>query len=413
MRVALALVPLVLTLLAATPSLGADASRIVAPPGSDVGLPFSAGVLDDDLLFLSGAIGNRPGTTTVEGDTAAQTRQTLDNLGAVLSAAGLEFDRVVTVTAYLADIRVATAFDSAARTAQPKLVSASTTVEADIALPGALLEISAVAARPGVAVRAFNPEGWPGPRGGQHWAVAAGDTFFLSGQRGVDPARGTMPQDAEAQAAQALRNIGTLLAAAELEPANVVACRVYLPDARDFAAMNRAFRAFFPTVPPARATVRARLLDPHAKVEIQCTAVRGAHRAVLPAGTEAGDRPFSPAVEVGGRLYLSGMVGRGADGYPAGVAAQTRVVLERLRATLAAANLGFEHVENATVFLSDIRFYGAMNEVYREVLPQPPPARATVGSQLMSPDALVEIAMIASRSAAMPREEATESADDP
>ena len=54
-------------------------------------------------------------------------------------------------------------------------------------------------------------------------------------------------------------------------------------------------------------------------------------------------------------------------------------------------------VESATVFLTDIRHYQAMNAVYREVMPSPPPARATVGTQLMSPDALVEIQMVASK----------------
>ena len=89
------------------------------------------------------------------------------------------------------------------------------------------------------------------------------------------------------------------------------------------------------------------------------------------------------------------MVGRGPDGYPAGIEAQTEVVLDRLHATLKAAGLDFSHVENATVWLTDIRHYGQMNDVYRRTLPDPPPARATVGSVLMSPDALVEIAMTA------------------
>ena len=75
---------------------------------------------------------------------------------------------------------------------------------------------------------------------------------------------------------------------------------------------------------------------------------------------------------------------------------QTRVALERLRATLEAAGMDFGDVENATVYLSDIRYYQAMNEVYRELLPQPPPARATVGLQLMSSEAKVEISMVAS-----------------
>ncbi len=63
--------------------------------------------------------------------------------------------------------------------------------------------------------------------------------------------------------------------------------------------------------------------------------------------------------------------------------------------TLAAAGLGFRDVETASAFLTDIRHYAAMNEIYRQVVGSPPPARATVGAPLMSPDALVEIQMTA------------------
>ena len=77
--------------------------------------------------------------------------------------------------------------------------------------------------------------------------------------------------------------------------------------------------------------------------------------------------------------------------------AQTRQALENIRATLEAAGLGFDDVVDALVFVSDIRHYQAMNEVYQEMMPSPPPARATVGVPLMSPDALVEIQVLAAR----------------
>ena len=53
--------------------------------------------------------------------------------------------------------------------------------------------------------------------------------------------------------------------------------------------------------------------------------------------------------------------------------------------------MSFDDVVNVMVYVSDIRYFQAMNEVYASMMPKPPPARATVGTQLMSPDALVEI----------------------
>ena len=47
------------------------------------------------------------------------------------------------------------------------------------------------------------------------------------------------------------------------------------------------------------------------------------------------------------------------------------------------------------MFLEDMRDYAAMNEVYREVVGAPPPARATVEAQLMGPGIKVEIMMTA------------------
>src|SRR6201987_1522620 len=68
-------------------------------------LPFSQAVRVGDVLYLSGALGNVPGTRTlVAGGIEAETRQTLENIGAVLKANGLSFDDVFKCTVMLADM---------------------------------------------------------------------------------------------------------------------------------------------------------------------------------------------------------------------------------------------------------------------------------------------------------------------
>ena len=63
--------------------------RFQTPQDKALSLPFSA-VRVGDMLFLSGAIGNLPGTLTLaEGGTAAQARQAMDNIGATLAHGGL------------------------------------------------------------------------------------------------------------------------------------------------------------------------------------------------------------------------------------------------------------------------------------------------------------------------------------
>ena len=68
-------------------------------------LPFSQAVQVGDVLYLSGALGNKPGTReVVPGGLAAETKQTMDNIGAVLAANGLGFDDVFKCTVMLADM---------------------------------------------------------------------------------------------------------------------------------------------------------------------------------------------------------------------------------------------------------------------------------------------------------------------
>jgi 2-iminobutanoate/2-iminopropanoate deaminase len=76
------------------------------PSARTLGLPFSQAVRAGDFLFLSGSIGNRPGTLTlVEGGLAAQAHQTMENIGEVLKASGLGFDDAVKFTVMLVDMR--------------------------------------------------------------------------------------------------------------------------------------------------------------------------------------------------------------------------------------------------------------------------------------------------------------------
>ena len=371
--------------------------RVVAPEAAVLDLPFSPAVWNGNLLMLSGAIANRPGTTEVEGNAFVQTRTTFDNLKTVLDAAGLDVTDVVEINTYLSDSRHFAPFNKIYQQTFAAPRPSRTTIQADIAIPGALTEISMIAVRRGVEKRPITPQGWPEVPAFS-WAWLVDDTLLISGMVSNDPASGRrVPGDAQAQVRQSMANVGKVLGAAGMGYDDLVSCRVYLDDARNFQDLNEVYPTFFEQAPPARATVRAGLIDPEMLVEIQCTAVKGAHRAVLPKGAEP--RPtLSPAIRIGDRLFLSGMVGRNAEGaFPLGVTAQTQVVLDNLKATLAAADMTFDDVTDATVYLSDIRFYDAMNAVYAKTLGRPAPARATVGTVLMSPDALVEIQMHARR----------------
>ncbi|HPX93637.1 MAG TPA: Rid family detoxifying hydrolase [Bacillota bacterium] len=103
-------------------------------------------------------------------------------------------------------------------------------------------------------------------------AVASNGFLFISGQLGIDPVAGVMPDKAADQAKLALANLDTLLKEAGLGPEQVVKTTVLLTDMADFKAVNEIYGAYFPSPYPARACYEVRALPGGAKVEIECIA---------------------------------------------------------------------------------------------------------------------------------------------
>lgn len=104
--------------------------------------------------------------------------------------------------------------------------------------------------------------------------------------------------------------------------------------------------------------------------------------------------PFSKAVRAGDILYLSGVIGRTADGkVPEGIDAQTKAALDDIGATLKAAGLGYGDVFHCTAFLTDMKNWPAFNKVYVGYFPAGQlPARSAVGiTALALPGALMEL----------------------
>jgi 2-iminobutanoate/2-iminopropanoate deaminase len=75
--------------------------------------PYSPAIRAGNLLFISGQVGFDPATgNLVDGDIAAQTEQSMRNIGALLAAAGADFSHVVRTTVYLADMNEFTAMNA-------------------------------------------------------------------------------------------------------------------------------------------------------------------------------------------------------------------------------------------------------------------------------------------------------------
>ena len=110
--------------------------------------------------------------------------------------------------------------------------------------------------------------------------------------------------------------------------------------------------------------------------------------------------PLSPAVRAGDFVYVSGQVPTDKNGsvVAGGIEAQTRQVLENVKAALALAGCTLDDVVKTTVILEDARDFGAFNKVYASYFPKEPPARTTVEARLVI-DIKVEIEAVAYRPA--------------
>ena len=113
----------------------------------------------------------------------------------------------------------------------------------------------------------------PGAKPGGNFSpgIMADGTLYISGQGGED-ANGKIPDDFEAEVRQSLDNIGVVLKAAEMTPADVVSVQVYITDREKFQRMNKVYTSYFKDPRPTRTTVVVAGLVGSGSIEITATA---------------------------------------------------------------------------------------------------------------------------------------------
>jgi 2-iminobutanoate/2-iminopropanoate deaminase len=107
-------------------------------------------------------------------------------------------------------------------------------------------------------------------------AVEAGGFVFVSGQIPIDLKTGNVVQaDIKAQAKLVMENAQAILEAAGCGMPNVVRTTIYLKNIADFASVNEVYAGFFPSDPPARATVEVSRLPKDVTLEMDFIAWKG------------------------------------------------------------------------------------------------------------------------------------------
>lgn len=114
----------------------------------------------------------------------------------------------------------------------------------------------------------------PGAIGPYSQGIGFGDLVFTSGQLGLVPETGELAEGVEAQAAQSLRNVAAVLAAAGSGLDKVIKTTVFLKDMNDFAKVNEVYGTFFTAPYPARSAVEVARLPKDGLVEIEVIALK-------------------------------------------------------------------------------------------------------------------------------------------
>jgi 2-iminobutanoate/2-iminopropanoate deaminase len=111
--------------------------------------------------------------------------------------------------------------------------------------------------------------------------------------------------------------------------------------------------------------------------------------------------PYSPAVRVGGFLFVSGQIGIDQETgnlVEAGIEGETKKALDNLNVVLRAAGYDSSHVVSTTVYLRNMDDYPLMNQIYGGYFEEGNyPARSTVAVNALPRGASVEISAVAFR----------------
>ena len=119
------------------------------------------------------------------------------------------------------------------------------------------------------------------------------------------------------------------------------------------------------------------------------------HKAFSVSGNK--NLPFSDGILAGNTLYVAGQEGTDDQGklVAGGITAETKTALDNIQKVIKAAGFDLKDIVSVTVYLADVKEFGDMNKVYREFMPDPKPARATIQAAGLVNNARIEVSAIA------------------
>ena len=398
-----------------TPLSGADVHAIVPGSAPAPAGPYSPGISAGDYIYIAGQGAEGP-DGKMPATFEAQVRQTLENVKAVVEAAGLTMEHIIYTQVYLEEIQNFDRMNRVYAEFFPKAPPARATLGV-AKLAGTPVEINAVAVRDLANKKVIEVPGYDS-REPASAGILTHDRLFVSAMRGRDLRTGVVPADPATQVDMALDGLKAVVEAAGLKLGHMVFVNPYLTKQIPAKIMNKLYASRFEFGnTPARATIEVSSLPEGAQIEFTGVAVKdlSQRRAVRPKNM-APSPTASPCVFAGDTLYCSAksgfIPGPNSGVYAGTVETQVRQSVRNLLDNLEEADMDLGDVVVANVYLDDVADFQAMNKVYAKYFKPPYPARTTVQQVAAAPDrkpnedgrypALEQISLIAVKGAQRP-----------
>ena len=346
-------------------------SRVFSSGPKPIG-PYSPGLWAGDRLYVSGQ-GARTASSELAATPEAQIRQTLDNVKAIVEAAGLTMQHVVFSHVYYQDLAHYDTLNRVWREYFRGTPPARATVQVAAMPGGTPFEINAIAVRDKSAIQGVELPGSKSPVPLSPMVLIE-DRAYVSGILGRDPESG-IPTGPEAQVAMAFDRLKRVLGAAKLDTRHLISLSVYTTAAMPDQAVSE---------------VLARQIADRHNVAITVTRV-----PALPFGVNIGlhgvaTRHLRPRQHQQNCVASDGTVYCGqftADDYRTSLIGLTGLLLKFTGPK--------PNIVASYVFLDDLKEFAAMNKLYAELIPDPLPTRTTVQPAPTGTSARFRISVVA------------------
>ncbi len=379
----------------------ADFRVIPTQVNSTVVSPASAGILAGETLYVSGQGSKKPDGSIPAG-LQDQVSQALHNVRAVLQGARMDYPDIVSMNVYLTKTEDQAVFDEVYWKTIDKDPPARTVITVAALPNGDRIEINCIAVPRSVSRKAVWPEGWPKGDRRDPPAILAGDVLYFSAQGGRDPLTGKERPDFSAEVTQALENVKSIAAAANMSMKNVVWVNPYMSAEGKYDVMGKVYARYFEFGnTPGRGTIQVVGLPGRDHIVFSCIAGADLNKrkAIRPLNMPPSPTA-SPGILYGDTLYLSAKDGFIPDQgmVTPDLILQARQSMRNLLDGLQEADMDFSNVVASTIYMRDIKDADRESELYEKFFHKVYPASSLIQQNFDSTEEAAEqISFIAVR----------------